>query len=93
MASFAPHREPVSFTDTAQKLKRRMVISWRINVFRQEHDSRRPFAAGETVSLFKLSFNRAFEVEVRPDRTSSDAGALAAREVLEGSGVMDWLSA
>ena len=48
---------------------------------------------GETVSLFAPSFNGSVQVEARPDRTSSDAGALAAREVLERSGVMDWLSA
>jgi len=68
-----------------------MVISCRINVFRQERDSGRPFAVGETVSLFAPSFNGSVQVEARPDRTSSDAGALAAREVLERSGVIDWL--
>ena len=46
---------------------------------------------GETVSSFQPSFNGSVQVESRPDRTSSDAGALAAREVLERSGVNDWL--
>ena len=46
---------------------------------------------GETVSLFAPSFNGSVQVETRPDRTSSDAGALAGREVLERSGVIDWL--
>jgi len=47
---------------------------------------------GETVSLFGPTFNGSVRIEARPERISSDAGALAAREVLERSGVIDWLS-
>lgn len=61
-------------------------------MFRQEHDCKRPFAVGETVSSFKPSFNGSVQVESRPERISSDAGALVAREVLERSGVIDWLA-
>ena len=46
---------------------------------------------GETVALFAPSFNGSVQVEARPERTSSDAGALAAREALERSGVIAWL--
>lgn len=46
---------------------------------------------GETVSSFQPSFNGSVQIESRPDRTSSDTGALAAREALERSGVIDWL--
>ena len=46
---------------------------------------------GETVSMFSPSFNGSVKVEARPERTSSDGGAVLLREGLERSGVMNWL--
>ena len=37
------------------------------------------------------SFNRSIHVEARPTRLSSDTGALMLRELLDHSGVVDWL--
>lgn len=46
---------------------------------------------GETLSLFKMPFNRAVQVESRPELTSSDAGALLLRQVLDDSKITDFL--
>jgi len=45
----------------------------------------------ETVSLFPMPFNRAVQVESRPELTSSDGGALLLRQVLEDSKVTEFL--
>ena len=37
------------------------------------------------------SFNRSIHIEARPTRLSSDTGALMLRELLDHSGVVDWL--
>ena len=55
----------------------------------QERDSRRPFAVDYTVSLFTPNFNGSVLVESRLDRTSSEVGAVATREPLERSAVVD----
>ena len=46
---------------------------------------------GETVPLLKPTFNRSVEIESRPDHLTADAGALIQREIMERSGIMDWL--
>lgn len=46
---------------------------------------------GETLSLFKMPFNRSVQLESRPELTSSDAGALLLRQVLDDSKVTDFL--
>ena len=46
---------------------------------------------GETVPLLKPTFNRSIEIESRPDHLTADAGALIQREIMERSGIIDWL--
>jgi len=39
------------------------------------------------------SFNRAVRIEARPDRLTADAGVMLMREVMERTGLIDWLEA
>jgi hypothetical protein len=39
------------------------------------------------------TFNRAVRIEARPDRVTADAGVLLMREVMERTGLIDWLEA
>jgi DDE family transposase len=48
---------------------------------------------GETLPLFAPTFNASVAVEARPERLSSDAGAILLRETLERSGIIDWMIA
>ena len=48
---------------------------------------------GETLPLFKTSFNQSVQIESRPDHLTGDAGALVQREIMERTGIIDWLSA
>jgi len=45
---------------------------------------------GETLELFRPSFNRSVVVEARESNQSSDAGLLLVREILERSGLFDF---
>ena len=47
---------------------------------------------GETIDGARMSFNGALRVEISDDHSSSDGGALALREMLEASGLCDFLS-
>ncbi|GEM_PF-1710611 len=47
---------------------------------------------GETLPLFQPSFNKALQVEARPERLSADAGVLLQREALERTGLIEWLT-
>jgi len=47
---------------------------------------------GETLPLFVPEFNASVVVESKPERLSSDAGALLLREVEQRLGVMAWLA-
>ena len=46
---------------------------------------------GSQAALWSPSFNGSVTVESRPDRLSTDAGALLVREGLDGLGLIDWL--
>jgi len=48
---------------------------------------------GEAVSMLNPSFNGSVGIELRTDRQSSDGGAFALREILEHTGIVDWLAA
>lgn len=48
---------------------------------------------GETLPLFKPTFNRSVQIESRPDHLTGDAGALVQREIMERTGIIDWLTA
>jgi hypothetical protein len=47
----------------------------------------------EASPMFMPIFNRNPHIEARPDRLSADGGCVLPREVLEQSGIIDWLTA
>jgi len=47
---------------------------------------------GETLPLFTASFNRAVQIESRPEHLTGEAGALIQRELMDRLGIIDWLS-
>ncbi len=46
---------------------------------------------GEDLTLFRLEFNGSLRIDARPERLTSEAGAVVLREVLERLGLTDWL--
>jgi hypothetical protein len=46
---------------------------------------------GEDLTLFPLEFNGSVRIEARPERLSSETGAVVLREVVERLGIMPWL--
>ena len=46
---------------------------------------------GETISTWKPTCNSSVSVQISNRQTSSDGGALLLREVLDRSGVIEWL--
>jgi hypothetical protein len=48
---------------------------------------------GETLQPVTTGFNRALRVESRADRLTGDPGAVLLREILEQSGIVDWMTA
>jgi len=47
---------------------------------------------GETLPLFKTTFNRAVEVESRREHLSGEAGAVIQRELMDRLGIIDWMA-
>ena len=47
---------------------------------------------GETPSTFHPGFNAGVVIEARVERLTSDAGAVITREVMERSGIIEWLT-
>ena len=45
----------------------------------------------ETLQPVTTSFNRSLRIEHRPERLTGDPGAVVLREVLERSGIMEWM--
>ena len=48
---------------------------------------------GETLSLFTPLFNKLVQIESRPEHLTGESGALIQREIMERSGIIDWLAA
>ena len=46
----------------------------------------------ETIPQIRPSFNRSLRLETRPELLSADTGALVQREMMERSGLIDWLT-
>ncbi len=46
---------------------------------------------GEDLTLFRLEFNGSLRIDARPERLTSEAGAVLLREMLERLGLTDWL--
>src|SRR3954466_10198891 len=48
---------------------------------------------GETPLPFTTSFNASLSIEARPERLTGDAGAVLVREVIERTGILEWMTA
>ena len=46
----------------------------------------------ETIPHIRPSFNRSLRLETRPELLSADTGALVQRELMDRSGLIDWLT-
>ena len=46
---------------------------------------------GEELALFRAEFNGSLRIEARPERLTSEAGAIFLREVIERLGISGWL--
>lgn len=46
---------------------------------------------GETLPLFRPLFNQSVQVETRPEHLTAESGALIQREIMERSGIIDWM--
>ena len=47
---------------------------------------------GEKLTLFRPPFNRSIQVEARPERLTTDPGAVLLREIMERLGIVSWLA-
>ena len=47
---------------------------------------------GETLPIFSTTFNRCVQVEARADHLSADTGALLLREIMERTGIVEWMT-
>lgn len=48
---------------------------------------------GETPALFRPSFNKSLCIESRPERLTGEPGAVPLREIMDRTGIVDWLTA
>ena len=48
---------------------------------------------GETIPLIGVEFNKSIKIEARPEKLTSEVGALLEREVIERLNITQWLSA
>ncbi len=47
---------------------------------------------GDSLPMFIPTFSPGLRIEARPDLLSADGGAVLLRELLERSGIIDWLA-
>ena len=47
---------------------------------------------GETLTIFSTTFNRCAQIEARADHLSADSGALLLREIMERTGIVEWMT-
>ncbi len=47
---------------------------------------------GETLSLFRSSFNKSLRIESRPERLTGEPGAVVLREIMERTRIIEWLA-
>ena len=47
---------------------------------------------GETLPIFSTTFNRCAQIEARADHLSADTGALLVREIMERTGIVEWMT-
>jgi len=48
---------------------------------------------GETLLSVTMGFNRSLRIESRVDRLTGDPGVVLLREIVEQSGIVDWMTA
>ena len=48
---------------------------------------------GEMLPPFTTSFNASLTVDARPERLTGEAGAVLVREVIERTGIIEWMTA
>jgi len=70
----------------------------RLKALKNQASRQKPTAAldarmGETLQSVSPRFNRSLRIEMRADRLTGDPGAILLREVLEGGGIVDWMTA
>jgi hypothetical protein len=46
---------------------------------------------GESLPLFRSSFNKSLHIESRPDRLTAEPGAVVLREIMERTRIIEWL--
>jgi len=46
---------------------------------------------GETLPLFRSSFNKSLRIESRPDRLTAEPGAIVLREIMQRTRIIEWL--
>ncbi len=46
---------------------------------------------GETLPLFRSSFNKSLRIEARPDRLTAEPGAIVLREIMQRTRIIEWL--
>ncbi len=46
---------------------------------------------GETLSLFRSSFNKSPRIESRPERLTGEPAAVLLREIMERTRIIEWL--
>ena len=46
----------------------------------------------EKLTLFRPTFNRSIRIEARPERLTTDPGAVLLREIMERLGIVSWLA-
>ena len=46
----------------------------------------------ETLPQIRPSFNRSLRIETRPELLSAETGALVQREMMDRSGIIEWLN-
>ena len=47
---------------------------------------------GETLPIFSTTFNRSVQIEAREDHLSADTGAVLLREIMERTGIVEWMT-
>ena len=47
---------------------------------------------GEKLTLFRPTFNRSIRIEARPERLTTDPGAVLLREIMDRLGIVSWLA-
>ena len=46
---------------------------------------------GETLSLFRSSFNKSLRIESRPERLTGEPGAVVLREIMDRTRFIEWM--